>query len=224
MLYTIGELIDDILPYVGNIETSLVNGIPFIRTNIISSNLITQSYLYIVQVDDYTYTACDDPEDSNGNRYFPCGTISRPLIKEKEMIRSWFCDRKVKVPPSLRSVSCVNRVEFLKYFYKLLNEYKVISVKDDLIKTPLIDLGFNNSKIKDQIADSFIRNGMKRNSDSNDLINIVNLQKKTFRLDTLKGKDRQFIAHKLSDVGLQIIIHNDSIDEIRFERPKCISI
>ena len=46
MIMTIGELVNDITPYAERVEISLVNGIPFLRANLITDAYWTKSYLF----------------------------------------------------------------------------------------------------------------------------------------------------------------------------------
>ena len=219
MIMTIGELVNDITPYAGRVEISLVNGIPFLRANLITDAYWTKSYLYVTQVDEYKYTACDDPDDINGNRYFPLGTLSKPLIKEKDIIHSWFCDSKTKPADDFRSIKYnINREKFLEYFYQLLMDYKLISITNKKLKTPVLGLGFNSPKIKRRIEDSFNDNDKSGNSTIADLINIVNVERNTFSLAGLKYKEVQYFILRLKDIGLRAVLKDDEISEIYFEK------
>jgi hypothetical protein len=219
MIITIGELVGDITPYAGRVEVSVTNGIPFLRTNLISSNYFTKVYLYIAQVDEYKYTACDDPDDVNGNIYFPYGTIDHPLVKEKELARSWFCNPTSKIDEcSCSMMRNVNREKFLIYFYQLLMEYNLIKISEKSYKTPMNALGFSNIKIRRRIEESFIDVDMNRNSHISDLVKSVNIHKHPFSLSGLKDREVQYVIRRLNDIGLRVDIRNNLIHQIYFEK------
>ena len=219
MIMTIGELVGEIAPYAGRVEISMVNGIPFLRANLITNAYWTKSYLYVTQVKENLYTACDDPDDLNGNRYFPLGSISKPLIKEKEMIHSWFCSSESNTDDEFKSIKYnMNREAFLKYLYQLLMDYKLISISKKSLETPLLRLGFNSPKIKRRIEDSFNENDRYGNSTVSDLIDIINVEGKSFSLEGLKYKEVQYFILRLKDIGLRAVVNDDLLTELYFEK------
>lgn len=217
MIITIGELVSDIAPYAGRTEISLVNGIPFIRANITNGNMITKTYLYIIQVDKNTYTVCNDPNDSNGSMYFPLGSISEPFRNEAELRQSWLCQPKKR----LNGANClknISRIEFNNYLHELLLGNGIISTTVKNMDTPMTLLGFANPHIKTSIEDEFNHYGMNGNSTIRDLIRLVNIDSHPFRLDSLKNKEYQYVFIKLRDLGLSVTSTGGVIERLVFQK------
>ena len=115
MQTTIGEIVNEIIPFCAKLEMKMFNDIPFISASLKNDHNLTIGNLYVVQTKEYVYSAYASIENIVGKHFFPSGSIYYPIMSESELI------------PKLFNKEIISRVEenlnlhsFLEYFYRVL--------------------------------------------------------------------------------------------------------
>lgn len=216
MQSTIGEIVDQLLPYSNSVDSVIINDIPFVRAYISNDSNITRAILYVVQTQLHEYSVCDAPDEILGNRVFPTGSISKPFISESSFINDMF---GIKNNTSINTKNKLSASNFLKYLMDRTWYYDVTRFNPSNFRINMSEMGFNNSKLRHVINRSFSENG-RRDGTLEDLMNIVVVQHKKFNLNPLKEKDIRCISAKLKNVGIIITSDNGYITGVTFERRK----
>lgn len=216
MQSTIGEVVDQLLPYSNAVETTIVDDMPFVRAYISNASNITRAMVYVVQTGMNEYSVCDTQDEMLGNKLFPTGSISKPFISERSLIKDLF---GISDKSSINIKSKLSTTGFSKYLIDCLWRYDIIRFNPDSFKIHMSDMGFNNVKLRQVINRSFNENN-RRGGTLNDLIDIITIHHKKFNLNPLKEKDIRCISAKLKNIGLIITFDNGYITGVTFERRK----
>lgn len=215
MQSTIGEIIDDLSPYCNKIEMSVVKGFPFIRAYVANSDGIVRCFMYVKQIDEHLYAACDDHEDLHGRRFFPTGSISKPFVTEQDLIHSWFsCNTSEEMTERYKSVrNRLTHSEFLSYMYERLIEYQIICLDPKLQDVQISGMDFDSIRIRRTI-DRIMKGYGYRLGTIGDLFELVMIKKKAVNLEELKSKEIQVLVSKLKRVGLDCSVENRMITSV----------
>ena len=209
MRSTIGEIADLLSPFCNLIEMSTVKGFPFLRA-FVGSDGITKCYMYVKQIDEHVYAACDDRDDHHGRRYFPTGSITKPFVIEQELIQSWFSKPDVD-PEYYKSVrNSLTYQEFHGYMYERLLTYGIIRLDQNVRDIQISSMDFTSVKIKRTI-DRIMKGHGYRVGTIGDLFDIVVVQQKPLILDGLKSKEVQVLVNKLRCAGVKCIMDGNTI-------------
>lgn len=216
MNVTIGELINEILPFSSKIEMNMLNeSIPYVKAYL-SGGSISKAVIYIIQTDKNQYSVCDNNNDPL-DRYIPSGNITDPFVFEKDVIHRWFnekCDpTKIKVRKEL------NLESFKKYFYDILYEYEIIKFDPNSRNMKMASMGFTSEKIRRVINRSFTESHCGENR-IDDLINLVKYQGKPFSLQSLRQRELACVVAKLKNIGLDPTVEKNFITKIDYIRRK----
>lgn len=211
MHITIGELVDDILPYANKIETCFIHERPLLKAFISGATGTTKAFIYIMQIRDHKYVLCDNDDVLNGERYFITFNQDIPFIKEKEMADRWFPSEGIEEKEyGNTKVKYVSYDKFWMYFHERLAYYGIIKITQDELRRDIADMGFTSEKIKRVFRESFAENGCKGNT-VGDLVDVVSHQHKNFKLPSLRPRELTCIIGKFSDVGLDLTIERNNI-------------
>lgn len=224
MHITIGELLDDILPYANKIETCFHFGRPLLKAYIAGSTGTTKFFVYIMQIRDHKYVYSDSDDVLNGERYFTTFDQDIPFIKEKDVADRWFPSEGIEEKEYDKvKIKYITGEKFWGHFSSRLSYYGIIRITRDEMKKEITDMGFTSEKIKKVFKQSFIENNC---SDKTiyDLVDVVCHQHKNFRLPTLRQRELTCIIGKFSDIGLDLTIdqkdNTSYISRIEFIRTK----
>lgn len=212
---TIGEIIDVLTPYANLLEVRTVNGFPFVRAHLAGSDGITKCYMYVKQIAEHQYAACDDRDDLHGRRFFPTGSISKPFVVEEELIHSWFsCGTNKDVRDYYDSVrNELSYSDFLGYMYERLIEYDIIKFDQKVRDTKISMMDFSSVKIKRTI-DRIMKGHGYRVGTIWDLFDLVMIKKEALTLEGLKSKEIQVLVSKLKCVGVDCVVNGYTIEHI----------
>lgn len=214
----LGEIANILIPYASIIEMSTVNMIPFLRATLQNSKKISVCTLYITQMDDNLYSICDARDDPFDGKYFPTGSIEHPFTSERELSKSWFLTGNVpKESCSCESAKNLSFPMIIDYLYQRFQYYRLICFRKENYETKVIDLDFKSDKIKKSITTEFV-NKRCEGGTIKDLIDIVNIQGRSFNLEGLRQREFSCVVGKLRDLGLQASTSNNRISYITFER------
>lgn len=217
MKVTIGELSEELLFYSNKIEITSVNDRPFMRVYLGGPHNTTKAIIYIIQTAEHKYSVCDNFDDLLGEKYFPTGSISKPFIKEKELVNELF--------PILDSneesyfINGLNSLTFINYLYNRLYYYNILQFNPNDSKIKISEMGFTSTRIRKGFDQGFKMNNCKSDQ-IKDLLNVVIKDKKPFNLGMLKNKEFSCIIAKMKDLGLSLKIQKGSIINIEFIRKK----
>lgn len=216
MNITIGELVNDILPFSPKIEMNIIGGsIPYIKAYLNNGNGgISKAIIYVIQVGEHKYTVCDNNSDPL-DRFIPSGNITNPFIYEKDVIHRWFNEQHE--PTNIRIKANITFDFFRKYFYDILFEYEIIRFDPNSKYITMSAMGFTSSKIRKVIDSSFIENQCKDNR-IEDLIDLVMYQNKPFSLRTLRPRELGCVVGKLKNIGLDVTVEKNFITKIDYVR------
>lgn len=199
MFTTIGELTNVLIEYTTVMEMSIVNNTPFIRALLGSGNGFTKAYVYIVQLSEHRYAVCDNYDDVCGNRYFPTGSINKPFIQERDIIRMKYPTKSPNMADYSTVVSGLNPNDFFNHLLHILHKYDIIRIDPETLSTSMIHM-FDNGRVKRNVESSF-RN-YKCSGSIGDLINIVVRDQNSFNLGNLKQKEVKEVISRLKTVGI----------------------
>lgn len=212
MKITIGEIVNELLPYSNMVETSTIRGFPFVRALISSNNGCLRMFMYILQYSENSYYVCDT--DAFGDKYFPTGNTSKPFISEPKLIHELFNE---KDEINEEKVRMVDNITFIDYLIDSLIKYDIIIFNKDDLKIKFSQMGFRNQNIVKTIDRSFTDN-FHSDGTMDDLIDIVCKQRKTFSLGYMKPGDIRFVSLKLGDIGLNMNTIDNTIIGITFKK------
>lgn len=211
MRTTIGEIIDIILPYSNSIEMSMVNDTPFIRTRLSGKLGFTKAYLYILQTDEHIYSIADSNNDTNGERYFPTGSVISPFIKEKDLIQIWNGGNV----NNRNNRNNITYDDFFNVFYILLWKYEIIKFNPKLFKMLIINIKFISKKVN-----RFIENGLLEQKCHNltiqGLFDTLIKDKKQIHLGNIKQKEIKDFISKMKQIGIDMNINKNYITNMSF--------
>lgn len=210
MVITIGEIVNEILPFSNQVTSSIVNGFPYVNAPIRGSGSCPKIYVSVVQFDNHVYAAAVTDDVFNGNKFIPTGNSSKPFIREKYFMRG-------NEQSADRIVSRIQLREFHSWWFKQLYDYGVICFNPDNLTTQVRSLGFNSLKIRRTLERMFSKNHC-RFGNIEELINLVNNQKKSFDLTNLLDKELSCVNAKLRNLGLLVTIKDGYIINIDYER------
>lgn len=221
MELTIGEIINQVLPFSNSCECNIIYGKPFLRILVGGVGLCTRVYMYVIQTGEHKYAVCDSWTDIHGHKYLPTGNVSTPFISEKNKIGRWFGTTE---DDDSEFITNLNLEGFMKYFYKVLYEYDIIKFSPENLDLKMVDMGFTSNKIKNTLTQTFRK---KRRSKGTiyDLLRIVMEDNKEFDLPTLLPRELKCVRGKLRDIGLDATLEGESenqkIVKISFVRNVC---
>lgn len=218
MQITIGEVVNELSKYSNLVETSITNGMPFVRAFISSSTSHTKLYMYVAQIKDGIYSVCDDISDTNGSRFFPTGNPNKPFIREIERVHIMYGGSGTIDDSWSMSVSDVDYPDFVMYLYQRLKDLKMLKISQKILDSNVVSLGFNSIRIQRIIEKGFNEKNIRNGGTVEDLVKIVNKDKESFSLHGLRNKDIQCIVSKLEDVGLNISTRGGYIVDTTFVR------
>lgn len=203
---TIGEVINKVISFCNICEVNVVYGRPFLRLLIEAPSGITRAYMYVIQTSEHTYAVCDSWSDIHGHKYLPTGTISKPFIRESDLVKQWFDG---STEDESEFTTNLNLEKFMRYFYERLSFYEIIKFSPSNFDLKMVDMGFTSNKIKNTLSDTFKK---KRRSKGTlaDLIKLVMEDHKEFDLPTLLPRELSCVKGKLKDLGLEAIIEGES--------------
>lgn len=215
---TIGELVNEILPFSPKIEMNIINEcIPYVKAYLSSgTGSLSKAIIYIIQTDENQYSVCDNNNDPL-DRYVPSGSITNPFIYEKDAIHRWFNENHQ--PTSIRVKEKLNFETFREYFHCILFEYEIIRFDPNERNTRMSSMGFTSAKIRRVLDNSFTESHCKDNR-IKDLIDLVKYQEKPFSLQTLRSRETACVVAKLKNIGLDPTIEKNFITKIEYMRRK----
>ena len=215
MRATIGEIINVILPYSNDIIINSMNSFPYIRARLNSKFGFTKCYLYILQVDEYIYSACDNSENSNGELCFPTGNSDNPFIKEKDFVTRWIggdCyDEEINIS---KNMSCY---EFMEYFYSLLFEYEIVKTNPKILTQNMNGIKFPSKKIISCISDTMHSNKCNKLTIL-EMIYIIRIHMNSLSLENLKLKEINEFISTMKKLGIIIKMKDKNIIDIFIEK------
>lgn len=214
MRVTIGEVMNSLLPYCSTIETSMFHHFPFLRA-VITSNDCARCFMYVKQLEEHIYAVCDSSQDSNGQRYFPTGSISKPFIIEQDLVKSWFGASYEDHPDWYEGVQTdLDYTAFLRYLFQCLLKYDILSISDKTLSTAVSDIGFTSIKIKRSIDRAMKEQGFRIGT-IQDLIDLVYIQQKQITFTGLKPKELQILSQHLRLKGISVEMEDKTIHGIK---------
>lgn len=213
MNITIGEIANILLPYTNLIEMNITNDHPFLKAYLNGSGLSTRIYMYVVQTGEHTYAVCDSDDDKNGKRYFPTGSIKRPLMPEKDIVNEWFNGEDKGSDPSVK-IGLTN-LTFEDYLLERLFEYGILIFDPKDKNVSITSLDFKSLKIR-RIVDRAFADNHYRNSNIGNLIDLVMKKHKTITFPQLKEKEIKCIYAKLKDRGLDVTFKDCEIVKVKY--------
>lgn len=211
MRTTIGEIVNEIIPFCSKIEMKLFQDVPFVSASLKNARNLTIGRMYIVQTKENQYSFYSSDKDTFGTHYFPTGSIFNPLISDSEVVPSLF---KEKDLPK-KVIENVNLTEFLYYFYIILYNYEITRFNPKHLTKKFSELGFRSKNIIKNIDKTFTLRGYE-NGTIKDLLEIVK-NEECFILGPLKSKETHIIELKLKDLGLLASIKNNRIYSIKLD-------
>lgn len=218
MNITIGELVNEILPFSPKIEMNIIGGhIPFLKAYLNNGyGGISKAVIYITQSDENKYSVCTDNNDPL-DKCIPTGDTANPFLSEKEFIHKWFNEQYPHISIKIRNG--LNLETFKEYFYDILFEYEIIKFDPKNKAERMSSMGFTSSKIRRVLDKSFTDNHCKDNR-IKDLIDLVRYQEKPFSLETLRSREVSCVVAKLKNIGLDPTIEKNFITKIDYMRRK----
>lgn len=212
MIYTIGEIANILIPYCQRVELTSHNNIPLIRAYLTQGNGFVRGYMYVVQNEDGSYSACDNDDDIHGKRFFPTGTMIKPFVSEHEVIEKWNAIESSYVEEPLGILKNATAKQFFSYMCRRLYFYEVTTCSDKTLDTRLVDLGFNNSRLKRAIEKAFDVNKCYRGT-IEDMLDIVSRRNMPFVMANMKHRETTVVAAKLRELGVHVKLSDSRIME-----------
>lgn len=209
MEVTIGEIVNELLPYSVRIETVMSDPFPYVHALIVDRNHIVRQYIHTLQVKEHSYVIAIQDDETNGNKFIPTKNSSKPFIREK-----YFIDGESKETVEFASVEGKN---FSDWLLRTLYQLNLIRFNPDDKYLRFADLGFNSPKIRRVIDKSFSSNHCKYGNIS-ELLDVVNKSSKSFTLSNLLQKEVSCVNAKLRNLGLVAVIKDNDIVSIDYER------
>lgn len=216
MPITLGCISNILMPYCNKVELTHTNGVPLLRAYLSTNTGFTRGYMYVVQHDDGLFSACDNPDDLHGNRFFPSGLVDKPFISEKEVINRYASDRS----PSAQYTSIITHAtskEIMRYVFDTLYRYQITKVDVTTLGTVMIDMGFTSTRIKRSIDKAFSENKAHVGRIM-DLFDIIWLQHKHFVLPQLRQREIAVIIAKLRDLGITAKCNDRGICDVMIDK------
>ena len=214
-MITIGELSNELLKYSNYVTTTLYRNVPYTVAALSDKNGYTQAYMYIVQNIEGVYAACTDITDSGGARFFPTGNITKPFIRELDMIHQMFGGEASLQERCYSSINNASYQEMIEYIYQRLIQFRIVEPNKTIVEKKVSCLGFNNPKVARVINKGFNRRGV-RSGTVWDLMMLVNGLRESFSLEGLQTKDIDSIYNRLKGVGVLAEIKSEYIVDITF--------
>lgn len=221
MQISIGEVVNELLPFTNDINVSIMNDVPFLRARISTESAYTRAYLYVVQTAYGKYACADSRDDVNGDRFFPTGGIKHPFIVETDIVRSMFgCtgdDISYKYETVVTDLDLSGFVDHLHY---LLNYYEIIRFDPKNLSQKVADLGFTSTRIRRTIEKEFSSKKCHLGT-IKDLSDIILRRHERFSLGNLSSKETAVIVAKLKALGVTVKIDPENcFYTISFDRRK----
>ena len=220
MRVTIGEVVNELLPYSRDMRISMAGDFPFLEAEIGTNSRYTKGHLYIVQVSENKYSICDCRDNLHGNGYIPTQNLENPFVKEKQIIADMYVYKNSDDEPDSITLN-LEYPKFITHLHKLLFQYgvvridpkiftKKISDHDTIPLTPRVLNGLESIFKEYKILDPKIK----------DLINIVKTKLTKFNIQPIKGKDVKDMQNKFQHIGINLIIEKNIITDITFAKIK----
>lgn len=212
MRTTIGEIVNEIIPFCSKIEMKLFQDIPFVSASLKNDHNLTVGNIYIAQTEEHKYSFYASNSGIVGKQYFPTGSIFSPLMSESEVVPSLLTNNEL--PGEI--IEGVGLDQFINYLYFILYDYEITRFNPKHLTKKFSGLGFRNKSIIKNIDKTFSFRNYEDGS-IKDLLDIIR-KEDCFILGPLKSKEVHIIELKLKDLGLNPVIKNNRIYEITLDR------
>lgn len=212
MHYTLGDIVNIILPYSNDIDIKIMHGMPFLKASIKNRYKFTKYWMYVIQSNDNTYSICESYDDVF-NRYYPSGNLDRPFISESDVVKKIF-NLEIDNDISYRYdkvISDLDLDKFFLYFIKRLCRNNIIRFNIKNLDNRVLTLGFTSPRILRTLERGFESRNI-HNGTISDLLDIIVKRNESFSLGKLKEKEIRVIEIKLKELGL--IPHIDRTDNV----------
>ena len=83
MVITIGEIVDELIPFSSLVRSNILSGFPYVTASIRGGGNCTRLYISVMQMSEHFYAVAVTDDVFNGNRYIPTGNPDKPFIHEK---------------------------------------------------------------------------------------------------------------------------------------------
>ena len=222
MKITIGEVVNELMPYSRHVEINMAGDFPFIKADIGSNSKCTKAHIYVVQVDEHKYSICDYHDDLHGNRYIPTQSIEKPFVKEKKLIQHKF-DIPVHDDDNEEDSVLLNvgYLSFLDHLYTLLSQYGVIRTSPKVLNKQITDRDVLPLIPRAAKAlETVFKDRKMSDPKIKDLITIVKNPSDVFSIRGMKEKDVKDLENKFKNIGINLVIQRNTITDIHFEKIK----
>jgi hypothetical protein len=210
MRITIGEIVNEIIPFSKSIELKVHDNIPYVKAKIGSPSGFTLIYLYIAQIKEGLYTVYETNDEIFG-RYLPTGDLKKPFIKDNDFINSWINN---KIPnqsdQAIKNNIMINN--FRKYFYELLYKLNLIILSPEILTTNLLAINYSK-KIKNIIKIVYHEYNLCNFTIIN-FINYIRNYPGKLKLYGMSKNELQELNNVFHKIGLKLIITNFCITNI----------
>lgn len=209
MRTTIGEIINEIIPFCSKIEVKIFQDIPFVSASLKNDYNLTVGKLYVAQTAENLYSICSTDSNIINQQYFPTGSIFHSLMAESDIVPSLLKDLSEDI------IENVSMEGFMKYLYYILYKYEITRFNPKHLTKKFSGLGFRSKNIIRNIDKTF---ELREYEDGTikDLLKIMK-DEGYFILGPLKAKETHIIELKLKDMGLIASIKNNRICNIKLD-------
>lgn len=211
MVITIGEIVDELIPFSSLVRSNILSGFPYVTASIRGGGNCTRLYISVMQMSEHFYAVAVTDDVFNGNRYIPTGNPDKPFIHEK-----YFISGGSDEYPDIKN-EYVRSDEFHNWLFNQLHSFGIIRFNPDDWSTLFTELGFNSVKIRRVIDKEFSKNHCIHGT-IRELIELVNIKNKQFDLSKLYEKELSCVYAKLKSIGIIATINSGHIIHTEYER------
>lgn len=214
-MVTIGELSNELLKYSNYVTTMMFKNMPYTTVALSGKNGYVQAYMYIIQLNEGTYSARTDITDCGGARFFPTGNTKNPFVRELEQIHQMFGGQSTLNERFYSAIDNASYEDMIVYIYERLMQFKIIEPNKTVFGKRVMSLNFKDPKVIRILNKGFNRRGL-RTGTIWDLIIVVNGRRESFSLEGLSAREIDCIYNKFKNIGILLEIESNYIVDISF--------
>jgi hypothetical protein len=208
MNITIGEIVNIVAPYSYRSDLIMVGTMPYLRIYIHNRSGFCKSIIYVAQTkpNEYAYF-----EDSERDHLILTGNPEKIVITDAAYINVTANDEGYDIIYYHKTKS-----DFIAFLYDKLSKYKIIKFNPSYLSKDIAELKLKDEELIKAVYNSFKQNGCLGTTIC-DLVKCVYFNNREFTFMKVKHKDIEYIASKLSKIGIICKVRNDKITNIEFE-------